>query len=369
MDIKGSINADQWIKNFASYAVTVNNDSVMNIVNNWYLATTSGGVDDWRIVQYDHNNILSRMLAGGICTAACGPRMIYWPILRPTCRAVEDHIILGRVLNDEHSVQTYITYVEEFVGVLESGLLDSLRSYGHDLKDFIIEDPLSSRSMEEYEQIELGTDFDDYNMESSPFLKTLDARIIQVKAQLEAIKNHTLPRDGIYDDDELCPDWRDTDGGDYNAGSAIADGCPYSDCEKVATCYDNSNRACDNGEFVIPACEAISPLCDSCFPYSKCGAYNDNSTAYVESGKCGSNLLECRDNSSCFDHRGGICAFDGEILTEECKEVIKSCKSCYPYSRCGSMAAGITESSSHDINPKKTFIYVATIVTLGILYQ
>jgi len=37
------VNDDQWIKNFAVYAVTVNLDSPMNNLNNWYLASASGG--------------------------------------------------------------------------------------------------------------------------------------------------------------------------------------------------------------------------------------------------------------------------------------------------------------------------------------
>ena len=86
-DIKPFIDSDQWIKNFAAYAVTLNHDSVIGIVNNWYLGTVDNG-NSWRIVQYDHNNIAS---VGGstLCGPECSSRMIYHPILRPSCKAVE----------------------------------------------------------------------------------------------------------------------------------------------------------------------------------------------------------------------------------------------------------------------------------------
>lgn len=86
-DIKPFINADQWIQNFAAYAVTLNQDSVIDIVNNWYLATLDNGAS-WSIVQYDHNSIATDGVKA-LCGADCGPRMIYHPILRPSCKSVE----------------------------------------------------------------------------------------------------------------------------------------------------------------------------------------------------------------------------------------------------------------------------------------
>jgi hypothetical protein len=85
-DIKAFIDADQWIKNFAAYAVTLNQDSVIGIVNNLFLGTVDGL--PWKIVQYDHNSIGTR---GGmeLCGSECSNRMIYHPILRPSCKSVE----------------------------------------------------------------------------------------------------------------------------------------------------------------------------------------------------------------------------------------------------------------------------------------
>eukprot|EP00985_Skeletonema_marinoi_P002551 scaffold1055_cov146-Skeletonema_marinoi.AAC.1 len=193
-DIKSFIDADQWIKNFAAYAVTLNQDSIIDLVNNLYLGTVDNG-GSWSIVQYDHNSIASR--AGReFCGAECQHRMIYHPILRPSCKSVEDHFILGRVLNNEESWETYLKYVEEFVGVVESSIAD-LRSYGHIIKMYVVDDAFAKdQTVESYEESELGLDYSDYNSESNPLLKTLSARLDEVKAQLDAIRSGSLPRDG-----------------------------------------------------------------------------------------------------------------------------------------------------------------------------
>jgi len=204
------VNDDQWIKNLAVYAVTLNMDSPMNNLNNWYLASASGGENkDWSIVQWDHNNILSPQV--DLCAGCSSNNYIYWPILRPTCGGpVEAHPVVG-ILSDASSKEKYLAYVEEFVNLLDGGLIDDLRAYGHDIKQFVVADPLFSNSyssLEAYEDAELGTTFDDYNSETGPFLKVTEARLEQVKEQLQAIKNNNLPRDGIYEDAEKCPDWR-----------------------------------------------------------------------------------------------------------------------------------------------------------------
>src|SRR6056300_1067441 len=84
----------------------------------------------------------------------------------------EDHIILGRVLNDEKSWETYLKYVEEFVGVVESTIAD-LRAYGHTIKMYLVDDALAAgQSVESYEDSELALDYSDYNTASNPLLKT-----------------------------------------------------------------------------------------------------------------------------------------------------------------------------------------------------
>jgi len=57
----------------------------------------------------------------------------------------------------------------------------------------------------------------------------------------------------------------------------------------------------------------------------------------VESDSCGPEFAQCNLGSPCFDRKSGICAFDGSILIEECKEAELFCKACFPHSRCGTL--------------------------------
>ncbi|KAL7533139.1 hypothetical protein ACHAXR_005068 [Thalassiosira sp. AJA248-18] len=333
-DIKESINADQWIKNLAAYTVTLNHDSVSDNMNNWYLATTTGAAGDWSIVQWDHNIIMTRAGAEQ-CSSACRNRAIYRPILRPACGSVEDHPILGRVLNDEESWQTYLKYVEEFVSISEP-LIDDLRAYGNEIKAFIVDDPMNFLTEEMYEETELELNYEDYNTEQMPLLKTFHARIDEVKAQLKAIETNELPRDGVYGKGEICPDWRDDDGNSYFSGSTISDSCAIPFCADAAQCYENTPFTCMDGSLILTQCKQASPWCDNCFPYSNCGGSSDDlSSVFVESSECGPALADCKLGADFFNHKSGICAFNGDILIEECREAELYCKACYPESRCG----------------------------------
>ncbi|EJK45235.1 hypothetical protein THAOC_36156 [Thalassiosira oceanica] len=339
-DIKDAIDADQWIKNFAAYAVTMNHDSILGNVNNLYLATTDDGAS-WSIVQYDHNNIATRG-GGGLCSEACAYRFIFQPILRPTCGAVEEHIILGRILNDNSSWEKYLNYVQEFARVLEFTIGD-LRLYGHDIKSFIVSDPLANGVTEaSYEKSELGLDYSDYNSQTTPLLKTLSARLEQVNAQLIAIESETMPRDGTYDENEKCPDWRDSEGTSYMGGSAFDDSCGIPWCEDAAPCYDDTPFTCVNGNLVIEECKPAGNFCGPCFPYSTCGSgVQDDSSKFVTGDSCGEELGGCELGAGCFGHKSGICAYDGSIISEECREADVFCRECYPYSRCGSLKASM----------------------------
>lgn len=251
----------------------------------------------------------------------------------------KDHVILGRVLNDEQSWDTYLKYVEEFVGVVESSITE-LRSYGHEIKEFIVDDMLADgQTVKGYEKSELDLDYSDYNTQSKPLLKTLSARIDEVKAQLDAIKNKELPRSGEYGENEKCPDWRDDDDSDYIAGSTFdGDLCGIPDCEQAALCYENSPETCVNGNLIVEECKPASPFCDACFPASSCGTgEEDISGKFVKSDMCGDAFADCALGSPCFDHKSGICAFDGSILVEECREAELFCKTCFPHSRCGTL--------------------------------
>lgn len=225
--------------------------------------------------------------------------------------------------------------------MVESTIPD-LRSYGHDIKTYLVDDALAAdQTVESYEKSELGLDYNDYNTASNPLLKTLSARLVEVKAQLDAIRNGDMPRDGKYGEAEKCPDWRDDDGSDYIAGSTYEeDSCaiPIPECELAAPCYENSPQTCSKGELVPEECKKASPFCDSCYPASSCGGLKDESGKFVESDYCGPEFAKCIMSSACFDHKSGICAYDGSILIEECKEAELYCRQCFPLSRCGTGA-------------------------------
>lgn len=275
-DLTDSVDADQWLKNMASYAIMLNFDSPMSNLNNWYLATTNGGANDWKIVQYDHHGVMYRNMAHYSCDESCSPRMVYWPILRPTCNSNEDNMILGRLLHSEENVQKYLSYVQEYVDALTSGgVLEKLYDYGNGIKEYVMEDPWSYYpTIEAYADSELGADMEHYNTDDSPFLKTIQVRLQEVQKQLNAIRDGTLPRDGVYDEESVCPDWRDNSSEDYVSLSNV------------------------EGDSSVP-----------------------DSGTFVESEICGSELSECAAATECFDHKSGICAFDGEILTVECQEI------------------------------------------------
>ena len=213
-DLKGSVDADQWIKNVASYAVMVNFDSPINNLNNWYVATTGNGQNDWRIVQYDHNNIADAGTAAFLCGDTCEDNLIHLPILRPTCGAVEDHPIVGRILKDDKDWETYLKYVKEFLDLLSPTFFKELRDYGHVIKDFRSKDPLAyGISADEYEDIELSeeaVDMDDLSSTyfSSPFIRTMEARRQDIQDQLDAINAGQISRIGDHGKEEMCPDWR-----------------------------------------------------------------------------------------------------------------------------------------------------------------
>jgi hypothetical protein len=255
-------------------------------------------------------------------------------------------MILGQVLNSEENVQKYLDYVQEYVTVLTSGdILEQMYQYGHDIKEYVVEDPLFNApellygqtygSIEDYVESELGRNTDDWDTEISPFLKTLTVRLEEVQKQLDAIRNGTLPLDEEYDRASICPDWRDHSGSeDYIAPSTMAEDCKIPDCAAAADCYG----ACSaEGEFLMDECKALSPFCNDCFPYSLCGTgASDPSATFVPSDTCGQDLAGCASASRCFDHKGGMCAFDGTIEVVECQDALL-CKPCFPNSRCASV--------------------------------
>jgi len=341
-DLTSYVDHRQWLQNLAIYAIMINIDSPLSdIINNWYLATFEGGDNDWKIVQYDHNSVTMKQSSQSNCNAICGNRMVYWPILQPTCKSIENHIVVGRLLNSQENIQIYLDYVQEYVNILTTGdVIEKLYDYGHGIKEYVKDDGHNYySSVEDYEKSQLGENIEEYNTDASPFLTTLRARLVQVQKQLDAIQEGTLPRNGQYDPEDVCPDWRNSNSEGMKTGSEVGEDCTIALCEDAAICYGNGLNFCSpEGDLVIEECKPASPFCDSCFPYSRCGSGTlliESGGTFVESETCGSDLADCKPATECFNHNTGICAFDGEILTVECQPAASRCKPCFPYSRCG----------------------------------
>eukprot|EP01083_Nonionella_stella_P259010 884652_1 len=313
-------------------------DSPINNMNNWYIATTSNGNNDWRIVQWDHNNIISRT---GLCSSKCDLRLIYKPILSPSCTtAMEDHPLLGPILsNNDENLRKYVDYVEEFNSLLTDDFFQELYDLGDSIKE-IVEYPEYTIEPTDYETSELSTDIEGYNTAYSPFIRILRARKEQVELQIEGFKAGTLPRDGIYGKDQVeqCPDWRDPDGMNYVAEDYFDESCAFAGfCAEAQPCFMDELCSSD-GTFLYPECEEAA-VCGSCFPLSPCGTFDDKSDEFVANTKnpaCEEGGLCEILAGVCFSETVGHCAFDGEIITEECKTAT-SCSECYPQSRCGSI--------------------------------
>eukprot|EP01083_Nonionella_stella_P259011 884653_1 len=257
-------------------------DSPINNMNNWYIATTSNGNNDWRIVQWDHNNIISRT---GLCSSKCDLRLIYKPILSPSCTtAMEDHPLLGPILsNNDENLRKYVDYVEEFNSLLTEDFFQELYELGDSIKQFSTPQPFffSPASIVEttdYEASELSAEIEGYNTINSPFIRILRARKEQVEQQIEGFKAGTLPRDGVYGNGQVeqCPDWRDPDGMNYAVGDYFDESCPLAEvCAESQPCFSSNNFAptcsSSDGTFLIPQCEQ-SAGCGDCFPFSPCGS-------------------------------------------------------------------------------------------------
>jgi len=223
-----------------------------------------------------------------------------------------------------------------------------MQNHGRRIKSYVVDDPLNYLTEDQYEAKELSPGFEDYNMINNPFIKTLKARKQQVQDQLDAIAEGTIPRNGEYGENEICPDWRDSNGDDYISSDTFVrlsnDTCPAI-CEYANQCFVHSPWTCiANGTIMLPMCDSVTPLCNSCFPYSRCGTLDDSSAQFVENNDtCAPDMeyfTDCKMMAStCFDHRSGECSFDGKMLSNECAKALP-CRGCYPHSRCARVDEG-----------------------------
>ena len=91
-------------------------------------------------MQYDHNNIAE---GGGtnLCDYKCAEKMTDWSILRPTCRAFEDHQISGPLLADPQFFPLYIEAMREVVAVgTEDSFVAELVAHMTAITEFVEDD-------------------------------------------------------------------------------------------------------------------------------------------------------------------------------------------------------------------------------------
>lgn len=173
-----------------------------------------------------------------------------------------------------------------------------------------------------------------------PFIKALEARKEQVLAQLDAIESGSMPRDGVYSDDEVCPDWRDPDGENYIASDVFVGtdpNCP-AECEAASFCFNYGLGLCQaDGSISGDDCFFASLFCQPCFPYSPCGSADSSGTFQDGDFECDTDPVAsssaCQAAAVCFSTLTGECGFDGEMYLDSCKEA-EPCGSCFTRSRC-----------------------------------
>lgn len=191
------VNVDQFLKNFAFYAVTLTQDSPLGNGNNYYLANAGDGMG-WNIVQYDHNNAGE----GGLCQGAdCNDRLIYWSIQRPTCQDLQSNQIAGPLLSDPALHARYIDYVEMFLDTVlsNSSFIDELYNEIQAIQADAAQDFWSLGGY--FLADEMSLDPSKWKPDTTaslfapkPWLPFLLARQAEVRIQLEALSNGTFPR-------------------------------------------------------------------------------------------------------------------------------------------------------------------------------
>jgi hypothetical protein len=262
-DLASQVDTENFLKNFAVYAVTLNGDSPMGNGNNYYLADSGDG-SGWKIVQYDHNNIGGDLL----CDAQqCNQHLIYWSITRPTCASLESNQLVGPLLTDPVLHAQYIEYVRSFIDTVltNASFVEEMTQHAQAIQDDVTQDFWSSGGI--YFDNELSPDASEWNATTSsitaqfPFLPLLKARTAAVQEQLKAIDEGTFPRgphlEQTVESLEKCVDWRTTE----PPSTACYQNCQYEGCAifgwTIPGFCDESSGTCIHGD-VDEQCQGIS---------------------------------------------------------------------------------------------------------------
>merc|ERR1712176_1497734 len=250
-DLQEDVDITNFLKNFAVMASVLNRDSPMGNGNNYYLAQASGTDNKLKMVQYDHNNILSD-LTSLLCEEKCMDHLIHWSIERPTCRALESNQLVGPLLTDDELHSQYIEYVRKFTEdvIMNQTFLDQIYNHLDAIKTEVVKDPYNEFA--DIFDLELDRNSDqwlhklDGNVTYIPFLPAVKARSYDIMKQLDAIDKGSFPPRDLDDIKfwEPCVDWQ----WESPPKSACYESCFYDGCFRP--------------DFTIPAaCDEATGVC------------------------------------------------------------------------------------------------------------
>ena len=249
-NLASEVDQENFLKNFAVYAVTLNQDSPMGNGNNYYLAEAGDGTG-WKIVPYDHNTA-----GDATCDPSkCNEHLIHWSIIRPTCGSLESNQLAGPLLSNLELHTKYIEYVRSFVDTVltNQSFIEEMSNHAQAIQDDVTQDFWSTGGV--YYSQELSPDASGWNSPQMPFLPMLKARAEDVYSQLEALDAGTFPRgphlEVNTEPDEKCVDWRTTE----PPAPICYEDCEYAGCLKVgwtvpAFC-DERTATCYHGDYDV----------------------------------------------------------------------------------------------------------------------
>jgi hypothetical protein len=282
--LDSAVDADDWLKNFALYAVTLTTDSPMFNGNNYLLAKT-GDDKGWKIVQYDHNNAFQFIPL--LCSCKNSP--INWAITRPTCLGTDRYQLAAPFFQNEAHMQKYLDYSRKFLDEIftNQDFLDQIKTHLEAQKSFVSDDPWWFGY--DYDQ-EIKAPECNEMAESCPVLSFFRQRAAIIKEQLDALDAGTFPRmPDKVEPWEKCQDWRMTEppskpSSTPNTGESdlmiYSEQCPaqMKPCEDAKPCMSHTMGVCQkDGSFSVKECEPAAG-CAPCYPNSRCGSLSDQPT-------------------------------------------------------------------------------------------
>jgi len=298
--LEKKVDADQWMKNYAFYAVLQAHDTPLGNGNNWYLAQAADG-KGWKILQYDHNAIMNP--GDFFCPKCRNNERWNWAVTRPRCEASDQSQLTAPLFKNATLFDRYLGYVRDFTErvLTNSSLYAEVLAHAKALQPLVGDDPFAKSKRLDYSR-EVSAQPWAAGEKSGPVLSFLTQRGESVKMQLDAWDKGKFPRaPGQVPAEESCQDWRTTE--QAAAAKVTSDKfvydpvlCPKElrDCKEAAGCYIH-DLACDKetGKMLHAACAEAKLWCGKCYPYSRCGSLKTKDDKAVTSDGFG--LKSLRD--------------------------------------------------------------------------